>query len=205
MNLMQLIGFKSNFNFYRYVRNDPVNGVDPVGLWNLWNPATWGISDSGSGIRFWDSLNPFDESANWRVSWNGFAEGGLKGLAAWADGFIPFWDPFEKFYEDECGEIDNVYKTSCFLGCVSRDLLIAAAGVGLTSRSSSTLANNKWIGKGSRLFGRGGRFGHKGIFNRGPIRTGWGWKGSATSGRDVFRTSWSRLGKRSYWNHLDWF
>jgi len=37
------------------------------------------------------------------------------------------------------------------------------------------------------------------------VRTGWGWKGTAQSGKDVFRTSWSKVGHRSYWNHIDLF
>jgi hypothetical protein len=64
------------------------------------------------------------------------------------------------------------YEWNRFFGGVSRDALLAAAGSGPASRSSSTLSNNKWFSKGCKLFGRGDRFGDKDIFNQGPVRTG---------------------------------
>jgi hypothetical protein len=176
------------------------NCTDPFGLWNLWSPATWGVAN-GVGWDIWDSLNPIHESAGWSGAW----EGAKGGAAAWADGVIPLWDPFQDVYADECGNVSGDYKASQFFGGVSRDALLVAAGSGLASRYSSTLANSQRFGKGSQLFGRGGQFGAKGVFNQGPVRTGWGWKGTSQAGRDVFRTSWSKAGSRSYWNHLDWF
>jgi hypothetical protein len=166
----------------------------------LWSPATWGVAN-GVGWDIWDSLNPIHESAGWSGAW----EGAKGGAAAWADGVIPLWDPFQDVYADECGNVSGDYKASQFFGGVSRDALLVAAGSGLASRYSSTLANSQRFGKGSQLFGRGGQFGAKGVFNQGPVRTGWGWKGTSQAGRDVFRTSWSKAGSRSYWNHLDWF
>jgi len=80
--------------------------------------------------------------------------------------------------------------------------LVPGAG-GAAGAAKLAGPGSRLLGQGSRLFGRGSKFGHKGIFNRGPVRTGWGWQGSRTSGRDVFRTSWSRPGNRSGANHLD--
>jgi RHS repeat-associated protein len=86
--------------------------------------------------------------------------------------------------------------------------LAGGAAIGKLAGRTKTLtkfrnwqANNRYVGKGSRLFGRGGSHGYKGIFNRGRLRTGWGWKGSAQSGRHVFRTGIGPARTR----HLDWF
>ena len=64
-------------------------------------------------------------------------------------------------------------------------------------------ANSAMVGKGSTLFGRGAPFGAKGALNSGAVRVGWSWKGSRTSGKDVFRVSWATRGNGSWWNHLD--
>ena len=48
-------------------------------------------------------------------------------MSAWADAFIPFWDPYKEFYEDECGDVPGMYKVSRFFGHVSRDALLIAA------------------------------------------------------------------------------
>ena len=45
------------------------------------------------------------------------------------------------------------------------------------------LAFRGGVGAGSRLFGRGGSYGFKGLLNRGPLRIEWGWNGS----QNVFR------------------
>jgi hypothetical protein len=55
------IGEKDGPNIYAYVRNDPVNRIDPLGLWNLWNPFTYGLP-SNPGENPW---NPVDSSAEW--------------------------------------------------------------------------------------------------------------------------------------------
>ncbi len=54
------------------------------------------------------------------------AEGIKEGSAAWADGVVPYYDPFEKVYANSDGSIDNVYKFSRAMGHVSRDAAIAA-------------------------------------------------------------------------------
>lgn len=57
-------------------------------------------------------------------------------------------------------------------------------------------------GRGGILFGRGGSFGARGILNRTYVRMGWGWKGTQTAGRDVFRFVIGGPG-RAVWDHLD--
>jgi RHS repeat-associated protein len=77
------------------------------------------------------------------------------------------------------------------------------------ARFATWAARSRWVGTGSRLFGRGGSYGFKGILNRGPLRTGWGWNGS----RNTFRTSigWHPR-QQTTWlrrtighHHKDWF
>lgn len=134
--------------------------------------------------------------------WEGKGEigtAGIDGFQAWADGVIPIWDPFEGMYNaDAMG-----FSRGC--GVVSQECIWTMAGSGVATKFSGVLAKSKWVGKGSKLFGRGGQYGQKGILNSGRIRTGWGWKGTRTAGRDVFRTSWSKAGNRTWLNHLDWF
>ena len=49
--------------------------MDPEGLWNLWNPATWGVENS-AGWSVGDSLNPFHADS---AGWAGAAEGARGG------------------------------------------------------------------------------------------------------------------------------
>jgi hypothetical protein len=44
-------------NPYHFTFNNPVNSFDPNGLYNVWNPFTWGDPNSVDDT-FWDSLNP---------------------------------------------------------------------------------------------------------------------------------------------------
>ncbi|WP_372845273.1 RHS repeat-associated core domain-containing protein [Pontiella sp.] len=122
------IGIAGGLNLYEAFGNNPVNSIDPDGLWNLWNPATWGIGN-GYGETFGNSLNPFGSSANWGAA----AEGAVGGAAAWVDGVLPFVDPFEDVYTDECGNVSSDYKASRFFGGVSRDALLVAGGAGVAS------------------------------------------------------------------------
>jgi len=59
------------------------------------------------------------------VQWAG-GVGGLQGLAAWADGFIPFFDPFDSLYDPT----DSTLQWSQFFGGISRDALLLAFGGG---------------------------------------------------------------------------
>jgi hypothetical protein len=81
--------------------------------------------------------------------------------------------------------------------------IVGTGGYGTGSFIAKWGVNSARVGKGSALFGRGGIHGAKGILNSGKVRLGWGWKGTRTGGKDVFRASWSKAGSRSRWNHLD--
>ncbi len=117
------IGISGGLNQYVAFGNNPVMFIDPLGLWNLWSPASWGISN-GVGWSIWDSLNPFHESGGW----SGYGWGAKEGAAAALDGMIPFWNPFEIAYTDECGNVGTEYKVSKFLGGASGFLLFSGAG-----------------------------------------------------------------------------
>jgi RHS repeat-associated protein len=80
---------------------------------------------------------------------------------------------------------------------------VATGGGGAGAAIGRFGAGSSLVGKGSSLFGRGGQFGAKGSLNSGKLRLGWGWKGTRSSGKDVFRMSWSSQGSRSRWNHID--
>jgi RHS repeat-associated protein len=99
----------------------------------------------------------------------------LQGLAAFADGFIPFWDPFAAsgFYK----RCDPRLAMNSGIGILIRDLeltLALGAGAGYP---------NGW------LWGRGIGGGTKGIFNSNDyVRLGWGWYDPSKGGPGpVFR------------------
>ena len=95
-----------------------------LGLWNLWNPLTYG-TPSLPGENPW---NPVDSSAHWGAT----AEGATKGAAAYADGFIPFSDPFQDAgVYDPCK--DKGTATSQFLGKVGQTAALTATGAGVGS------------------------------------------------------------------------
>jgi hypothetical protein len=93
------IGIRGGLNQYVAFNNNPVNVRDPLGLWNLWNSATWGVAN-GVGWSWRDSINPFHESAGWSGAFWGASEGAV----AFFDVLIPFTD-FEYIYADECGNV----------------------------------------------------------------------------------------------------
>jgi RHS repeat-associated protein len=55
-------------------------------------------------------------------------------------------------------------------------------------------------GKNGALFGRGG-----GFFNRGPVRFGWSWKGTAQAGKDVIRLGIGAARGTSWWSHIPFY
>jgi hypothetical protein len=91
---------------------NPVNFVDPYGTWGVW------FGDVHLG-----DANPYliYDRHSWITSG--------KGVAAWADGFIPvpFWKPFLDVYSDECGNPDPDYAKYRLVGAGS----FAAATYGL--------------------------------------------------------------------------
>jgi hypothetical protein len=99
------------------------------GLWNLWNPATWGVPNAAAW-SVWKSLNPYDQES---TGYDAFkVREWKKGAAASADGLIPFVDPLSSFYKDQCGNIQDAYIWSRHLAGISRDLAIAALIPNLT-------------------------------------------------------------------------
>ena len=103
------IGISGGLNLYAFCGNDPVNLMDPFGL--------WGIQFGNFNLGYGDPWMLFDNSSWKEVS---------KGAAATLDGIIPFYDPFEISYADECGNVDSVYKISRHLGAFSRDIYLGA-------------------------------------------------------------------------------
>ncbi len=106
------IGEDGGVNLYGYVGNDPVNLTDPLGLWYLTNPATWGVGDYEGFNGGWDNYRAAD-----------FEQGAYAGL----DGLIPFADPFSDRY-DPCAKDTAISK---YLGTVSQEALVTAAGLKL--------------------------------------------------------------------------
>jgi len=78
-------------------------------------------------------------------------------------------------------------------------------GIGLTVLSTvaggltaGALREGKIVGG---IFGRGGPI-RGGLLNRGVVRFGWGWKGSATAGRDVIRLGIGAARGTNWWSHI---
>ena len=138
-------GFIETANGFIYVSNKSTLQIDPWGYWGI----QFGDINFGVG-------NPclvFDSS-----SWGDLG----RGMAATADGIIPFFNPFSSFYDDENGDIDSVYEWSRAGGKFGRDVLLMAAGLrgGATfggTRAGHWLNHNRYIRMGpGRMPARGG-------------------------------------------------
>jgi len=77
------IGENGGINIYGYVANNPINYVDPLGL--------WGIQFGDFNIGYGQPNLAFNND-----SWMDLANG----AAATADGLIPFGDPFADLYQN---------------------------------------------------------------------------------------------------------
>jgi RHS repeat-associated protein len=74
----------------------------------------------------------------------------------------------------------------------------ALAGLGPASSGVRALLAARWAGRAASLFGRGGQYGTKGLLNSRFVRVGWGWRGTARVGQNVFRIA---AGNPGSWFH----
>ena len=113
------IGYGDGINWYAYCGNNPVVLVDPEGLSVLGGFVSMIAGqgfDRSVDLSVRDYVNEYVIPAN-----IGSITEGAKGWAAWADGAIPFADPFANTYNaSEMG-------FSRAMGHISRDAFLAAA------------------------------------------------------------------------------
>jgi len=76
-------------NQYHFCFNNPVNGYDPNGLWNLWNPFTWGDPNSVDD-NILNSINPWSSGGWWEGMYETFRPNGTAGrvIGGYASGNI---------------------------------------------------------------------------------------------------------------------
>ena len=104
------IGLSGGLNLYCFCRDCPSVMIDPIGQMSREEFCAW---MGGFAEGFIDAI----------------CEGELtKGLAATADGFLPFCDPFEGVYSDECGNYDSAYDVSKISGAISFECFTCKIG-----------------------------------------------------------------------------
>ena len=152
------IGISGGLNQYVFCGNNPVNYVDPWGLW-WWDAdiIEWGV---GGMLGFHGS----DVAG---AAWSGAGKGALEGNAAFWDGVIPFWDPFKDQYMDSCGNTVDGTGASKWIGARTRDIEISLAyGFARTPSQLThftTEAGAAGISESGVINGGGGLFG-KGVY-----------------------------------------
>ena len=105
------IGLSGGLNLYAFCGGDPINQLDCMG------ESTFGDIVENPGAFFGGFVDAISEGEL------------MKGLAATADGFLPFCDPFESVYSDECGNYDSAYDVSKISGAISFGCFTVAIGV----------------------------------------------------------------------------
>ena len=105
------IGLSGGLNLYAFCEGDPINQLDCMG------ESTMGDIVENPGAFFGGFVDAISEGEL------------MKGLAATADGFLPFCDPFESVYSDECGNYDSAYDVSKISGAISFGCFTVAIGV----------------------------------------------------------------------------
>ena len=81
-----------------------------------------GTGPGGYGMMVAGMFSGLEEIGE--IGWAGFVGAG-QGLAAWADGFIPFFEPFDFLYDPT----DSTLQWSRFFGGVSRESLLLALSI----------------------------------------------------------------------------
>lgn len=138
------IGISGGLNQYVFCADNPVNMVDPYGLW-AWDAdiLQWGVG----------SMLGFNGADNVGAAWSGAGWGASEGAAAALDGIIPFGDPLSDAYTDECGITQDGTEWSRALGETSRKLYLAT--VGLRGLSKSEILNhNRYLRIGPGRWGK---------------------------------------------------
>jgi len=100
-----------------------------------------------------------------------------QGLAAFADGVVPFGDPLSNYYGD--GSVVG-WEAGYVGGAMTQEAAWLASG-----GQAVRLTKFGFSGRAAYLFGKANP---KGILNRGKyVRIGWNWRGSRKAGDNIFR------------------
>ena len=132
------IGLSGGLNLYAFCGGDPINQLDCMG------ESTFGDIVENPGAFFGGFVDAISEGEL------------MKGLAATADGFLPFCDPFESVYSDECGNYDSAYDVSHLCGAASFGAFMGAilAPEGLVFGGSSQVVTH-WSVTGEQALNAG--------------------------------------------------